>query len=83
MEENLKPSQRLKLTKSYRMLCSFFGLKKKDANQIVAMFETGGYSISKSRVMNLLSQDESMTVEELHAFITGIKMAFEKNTHLN
>lgn len=60
-------------TKCYRMLCAMHNLQKKDALQIVELFRIGGYTISKSRAMNLLSQDESMRIDELHAFITGLK----------
>lgn len=62
-----------KLTKCYRMLCAMNNLQKRDALQIVELFHIGGYTISKSRAMNLLSQDESMTVDELYCFITGLK----------
>jgi hypothetical protein len=62
-----------KITKCYRMICSINGLQKKDADQLVELFRIGGYSISKSRAMNLLSQDESMTVNELHSFLEGFK----------
>jgi hypothetical protein len=60
-------------TKIYRMLCAMQNLQKKDALEIVELFRIGGYTISKSRAMNLLSQDESMRIDELHAFVTGHK----------
>jgi hypothetical protein len=53
------------------MICAKYGLQKKDADKLVEYFAFGGYTISKSRAMNLIAGDDSMNATELHAFIEG------------
>jgi len=71
-ELNLTEQQNQDITDIYRMLCAMDNLQKKDADKIRSLFYEGGYEISKSRCMNLLSKQNNMNVNELYCFVTGL-----------
>lgn len=60
------------LAYSYRNLCRTFGLRRRNAELIVHIFDLGGYRITKSRAMNLLSSDDTVTQTEIYHFTRGI-----------
>jgi hypothetical protein len=66
-------------TKTYRMLLIMNQLQKKDADQIVDLFSIGGYSISKSRAMNLISGVDDMSSLELNCFVQGLFTIYKSN----